>query len=93
MLMLQVRDGDADRLGVLFERYCRRLFDFLSRTMGNRTAAEDLAQHVCCQILKFGRTFRDDSRFKRRMFHIARSVCATCWDMEPAPSRSALTVR
>ena len=42
-LMLAVRDGDVGKLSVLFERYHAPLFDFLSRTTGNRTAAEDLA--------------------------------------------------
>ena len=41
-LMLAVRDGDVAKLGVLFERHHWRLFDFLSRTIGDRTAAEDL---------------------------------------------------
>jgi hypothetical protein len=50
---LQVRDSDADTFGVLFERRRRRLFDFLSRTTGNRTAAEGLALDVFCQVLKF----------------------------------------
>jgi DNA-directed RNA polymerase specialized sigma24 family protein len=40
--------GDADKLGVLFDRHHRRLFDFLSRTIGNRTAAEDLALEIFC---------------------------------------------
>jgi RNA polymerase sigma-70 factor, ECF subfamily len=64
MLMLQVRDGDVEKLGILFERHHRALLNFLSRTMVNRAAAEDLAQDVFCGILKFSGTFPDDSLFK-----------------------------
>jgi hypothetical protein len=58
ILMRQVRDGDVEKLGILFSRHHRALFNFLSRTMGNRTAAQDLAQDVFCGILKFSGTFR-----------------------------------
>jgi hypothetical protein len=38
-LVLAVRNGDVAKLGTLFERYHVALFDFLSRTTGDRTAA------------------------------------------------------
>ena len=34
-----VRQGDVSKLGVLFERYHRPLFDFLARMTGNAAAA------------------------------------------------------
>ena len=73
-LMQAVRDGDLEKLGMLFERHHVALFDFLSRMTGNRTAAEDLTQDVFVRMLKYRRTFRDEGRFETWMFHIARNA-------------------
>jgi RNA polymerase sigma-70 factor (ECF subfamily) len=75
-LMLAVRGGDLSRLEALFERYHRPLFDYLTRMIGNRTAAEDLVQDVFVRILKYRHTFRQDSRFETWAFRIARNARA-----------------
>jgi len=73
-LMLAVRDGDVGKLGMLFDRYHTLLFDFFARLTGNRAVAEDLVQDVFFRILKYRKTYRDDSHFKTWMFHIARNA-------------------
>ena len=55
--MRAVREGDVAKLGPLFERYHIRLFDFLTRVTGDRTAAEDLVQETFTRILKYRSTF------------------------------------
>jgi RNA polymerase sigma factor (sigma-70 family) len=72
--MRAVREGDMGRLGLLFERHHAGLFDFFSRTLADRPAAEDLVQEVFIRILKYRRTYRDEGRFQTWMFHIARNV-------------------
>ncbi len=72
--MLAVRDGDVGRLGELFDRYHGTLFDFFCRMLGNRTAADDLVQDVFFRILKYRKTYRDQSHFTTWMFHIARNA-------------------
>ncbi len=74
--MLAVREGDVGRLGELFERYHAPLFDFLSRVTGDRTAAEDLVQDVFVRVLKYRRTYRDDSCFEAWLYRIARNARA-----------------
>ena len=74
LLMLAVRDGDVGKLGVLFDRHHRALFDFFARMTGSRSLAEDLVQDVFFRILKYRDTFRDESRFKAWMFQIARNA-------------------
>src|ERR1051326_8649344 len=73
-VMLAVRDGDVSKLGILFDRYHGPLFDFFCRMLSNRTAAEDLVQDVFFRILKYRKTYRDESHFKTWMFHIARNT-------------------
>jgi len=73
-LMRAVRDGDLSKLGILFDRYHRSLFDYFARMTASRGIAEDLVQDVFFRILKYRSTFRVDSRFKAWMFHIARNA-------------------
>jgi RNA polymerase sigma-70 factor (ECF subfamily) len=42
--------------------------------LGNRSTAEDLVQDVFFRILKYRKTYRDDSHFTTWMFHIARNT-------------------
>jgi RNA polymerase sigma factor (sigma-70 family) len=73
-LMLAVRQGEISKLGSLFDRHHRALFDFFARMTGSRTTAEDLVQDVFFRMLKYRSTFRENSRFKAWMFHIARNA-------------------
>jgi RNA polymerase sigma factor (sigma-70 family) len=73
-LMVAVRNGDVGKLGVLFDRHHRALFDFFVRMTGQRAIADDLVQDVFVRILKYRKTFRDQSWFKAWMFHIARNA-------------------
>jgi RNA polymerase sigma factor (sigma-70 family) len=73
-VMLAVRNGDVEKLGLLFERHHRALFDFFAKMTGSRTVAEDLVQDVFFRILKYRNTFRAESRFTTWMFHIARNA-------------------
>ena len=44
--MLAVRDGTVERIGVLFDRHHRMLFNFFLRLTANRGLSEDLVQEV-----------------------------------------------
>ena len=71
-VMLAVRDGDVDQLGVLFERHHRALYNFFVRLTRDRSASEDLVQEVFIRVLKYRHTFRGDSQFLTWAYQIAR---------------------
>ena len=73
-LMLKVKDGDLDRLGLLFERYKKPLFGFFYGMNRDAELCEDLVQNVFFRILKYRYLFRGEGDFKTWMFHIARNV-------------------
>jgi RNA polymerase sigma-70 factor (ECF subfamily) len=75
-LMRAVREGDLPALGILFDRYHLRLFEFLSRMTGSRHAAEDLVQEVFLRILKYRASYRDGARFDTWAYRIARNARA-----------------
>ena len=73
-LMLAAKGGDAERFGLLFDRYHQRLFDFFYRLGSDAASSEDLVQEVFLRMLKYRNTFRPDSEFRAWMYGIARTV-------------------
>jgi RNA polymerase sigma factor (sigma-70 family) len=73
-LMVKVRDGDLDKLGLLFERYKRPLYGFFYGMNRNQEVSEDLVQNTFFRILKYRHLFRGEGDFRTWMFHIARNV-------------------
>jgi RNA polymerase sigma-70 factor (ECF subfamily) len=73
-LMEMVRDGQVEKLAILFERHHVMLYNFFLRLTGNRTASEDLVQEVYIRILKYKTTYQSRSKFSVWMYQIARNV-------------------
>ena len=73
-LMIKVRDGDLERLGLLFERYKSPLFGFFYGMNRDQELSEDLVQNTFFRILKYRQLFRGDGDFRTWLFHIARNV-------------------
>lgn len=72
--MIKVRDGDLDKLGLLFERYKRPLYGFFYGINRSQELSEDLVQNTFFRIMKYRHLFRGDGDFKTWLFHIARNV-------------------
>lgn len=75
-LMLKVKAGNTDRLGLLFERYHRALHSFFYRLTSKAEVSEDLVQNVFLRILKYKHTYMGAGEFKTWMYHLARNVHA-----------------
>src|SRR5215203_6373256 len=72
--MDKVKNGDLDKLGLLFERYKKPLYGFFYGINKDAELSEDLVQNVFMRILKYRAVFRGDGEFRSWMFHIARNV-------------------
>jgi len=72
-LMLQVKNGDLDALGVLFERYHHRLFGFFYRLTSRRDISADLVQDVFERILRYRTSYTGNGDFSTWLFQIARN--------------------
>ncbi|MDX1666048.1 MAG: sigma-70 family RNA polymerase sigma factor [Saprospiraceae bacterium] len=72
--MSKVKDGDIDKLNLLFERYHRMLFAFFLKLNRDSGLSKDLVQNVFYRILKYRDRYRNEGEFKHWMFHIARNV-------------------
>jgi RNA polymerase sigma factor (sigma-70 family) len=73
-LMLRVRDGACEQLGVLFDRHHVPLFSFFCRLTNDRTLAEDLVQEAFYRILKYRRSYKPGMPFRTWMYQIARNA-------------------
>lgn len=73
-IMLAVKNGDLNRMSVLFERYHIRLYNFFFRMNYNQALSEDLTQNVFERIIRYRHTFRSEHLFKSWIFQIARNV-------------------
>ena len=73
-LMLKVKSGELDKLGLLYERHKNRLFGFFYHLNGNAAVSEDLVQNVFIRILKYRNTFTGEGQFTAWMFRMARNV-------------------
>jgi len=90
MLMLKVKEGDLDKLGLLFERYKKPLFGFFYGMTRDSELSEDLIQNVFFRILKYRYLFRGEGDFKTWMFHIARNVSHDHFKKNRAQHKEAL---
>jgi RNA polymerase sigma factor (sigma-70 family) len=73
-LMGKVRDGDFDKMGLLFERYHRPLYGFFFHMTRQKESSEDLVQNVFFRMLKYRKGFAGTGQFKTWMYHLARNV-------------------
>ena len=74
MIMEAVKNGDLQQVSVLFERYHKRIFNFLARMTMDRELAEDLTQNVFLRIMKYRASYREGNRFEAWIYQVARNV-------------------
>jgi RNA polymerase sigma factor (sigma-70 family) len=74
LLMEAVKNGDLQQASALFERYNKRIFNFLARLTMDRALAEDLTQNVFLRIIKYRNSYREGARFQSWIYQVARNV-------------------
>lgn len=78
-VMRAVREGDVDKLGVLFERHHARVHALCYRLTRRADAADDLAQETFLRVLRYRDGFRGDSAFTTWLYRVAYNVCHEHW--------------
>jgi RNA polymerase sigma-70 factor (ECF subfamily) len=74
-LLLALRGGHAESLGVLVARWEGPLFRFVSRMIDRPDDARDVCQETFLRILDKADAFRDGARFSTWMYQIALNLC------------------
>ena len=73
-LIEQVKTGQIQKMGVLYERYHRDLFAYFFRMTHDSNKAEDLVHNVFFRMIKYCHNFKGDGKFTYWMFSIARNI-------------------
>ncbi len=73
-LMLKVKKGDLDKLGLLYERHKKKLFGFFYNLGNNPSISEDLVQNVFMRMLQYRSSYSGEGTFGAWMFRMARNV-------------------
>ena len=73
-IMLKVVNGQVEQLGLLFERYHVRLYNFYLRQVNDQDLSRDLTQNTFERVLKYKHTYRAEMPFKAWFYQIARNV-------------------
>lgn len=73
-IMEAVKRGELQQATLLFERYHKRIFNFLARMTMDRDLAEDLTQNVFLRIIKYRASYREGHRFQSWIYQVARNV-------------------
>ena len=81
MIMEAVKSGDLQQASLLFERYNKRIFNFLARMTMDRVLAEDLTQNVFLRIIKYRNSYREGLRFQSWIYQVARNIFSDHYQM------------
>ena len=74
VLMQKVQAGDLDKLGLLYQRYKKKLFAYFYRLTCVAATSEDLVHNVFQRILTYHKQFRNEGKFSSWMYSIAHNV-------------------
>jgi RNA polymerase sigma factor (sigma-70 family) len=75
-LMEAVKHGELQQASLLFDRYHKKIFNFLARMAMDRDLAEDLTQNVFLRMIRYRRSYREGLRFQSWIYQVARNVFA-----------------
>ena len=81
MIMEAVKNGDLQQASVLFERYNKRIYNFLARMTMSKVLAEDLTQNVFLRMIKYRNSYREGNKFHAWIYQIARNVFSDHYQM------------
>jgi RNA polymerase sigma factor (sigma-70 family) len=73
-IMEAVRNGELHQASLLFERYNKRIYNFLAKMTMDRELAEDLTQNVFLRIIKYRNSYQVGARFQSWIYQVARNV-------------------
>jgi RNA polymerase sigma factor (sigma-70 family) len=74
LIMEAVKNGNLQQASLLFDRYHKRIFNFLAHMTMNREVAEDLTQNVFLRMLKYRGSYREGAKFQSWIYQVARNV-------------------
>lgn len=91
-LMEAVKGGDLQQASLLFDRYNKRLFNYLVRMTYDQQVAEDLTQNVFVRLLRYRTTYKEGLKFQSWIYQVARNVFADHYQAKKNQRTSAMDI-
>ncbi len=85
-LLARIVDGDESAFNLLYERYFKRVYGFVSRRMGNRADIEEVTQEIFISVLSSLDSFRGEGVFSAWLFGVSRRVVANRFKRKRHPT-------
>jgi RNA polymerase sigma factor (sigma-70 family) len=73
IIMEAVKNGDLQQASMLFDRYHKRIFNFLARMTMDRDLAQDLTQNVFLRMIKYRSSYKEGLKFQSWIYQMARN--------------------
>ena len=73
-MMQKVKEGEVERLALLFERYHLELYNFFLKFSRDKDLSSDLTQNVFYRIIKYKNSYKSHKKFRTWMYMIARNT-------------------
>ena len=81
-IMTRLQQGDVDSLGVLFERYQLRIFNYFLRMANDRDRAGDLLMEVFERVYRYRKSFQIEKPFTPWLYRIANRVMVDQFNLQ-----------
>ncbi len=73
-IVAQVQNGDSEKFGVLYDRYIKKIYDFVYFKTNHKETAEDLVSIIFSKALKNIDKFDNKGTFSSWIYRIARNT-------------------
>jgi len=74
ILMQKIKEGNLQKLTILYDRHSLYLFNFILKMTGDRAISHDLLQDTFERVLKYRHSYKKDKNFRTWIFQIARNL-------------------
>lgn len=91
-LMEAVKNGDLQQASLLFDRYNKRLYNYLVRMTMDRDAAEDLTQNVFVRLIRYRNSYKEGLKFQSWIYQVARNVFSDHYQASRNENRSTMDI-
>jgi len=91
-LMEAVKNGDLQQASLLFDRYHKRLYNYLVRMTMDRDAAEDLTQNVFVRMIRYRNSYKQGLKFQSWIYQVARNVFSDHYQASRNENRSNMDI-
>lgn len=81
-IMESVKNGNLQQASLLFDRFHKRIFNFLVRMTADREVAEDLTQNVFLRLLKYRHSYNPEMKFQSWIYQMARNAFADYYQQQ-----------